>query len=1274
MLEITDKDIRELNDTDLRNLIGLLCEADLSKSHHSTAGVTYGGHQDASDGGLDVRVSISTSLNIDGFIPKANTGFQVKKPNMTVSMIAKEMAPNGKLREVIKDLVDQSGGYIIVSSKASVADKGLRDRLEEMRKQIAHLPNSANLKVDFYDSKRIATWVQSHPSLILWVREKISKPLNGWKPYGNWANTLKGAQDEYLTDSSPNLMDSKGKAITSLEGINEIRGKLSKPKSSVRLIGLSGTGKTRLLQALFDERLGINPLNKSSVFYTDLADEPIPTPQVFGEQLLALNKPLILAVDNCNPDLHKRLTDLCGRPNSFLSLITLEYDVKDDFPEETEVFRLTPNSDEIIRQLIKSRYPRLSDINVGTITKLSGGNARIAIALASTVKRTDQLATLKDKELYERLFFQRNNEDKSLLEIGQVCSLVYSFSCQTESGNNQELSSLCNLANMSIRDVFKGLKELKRRQLIQQRGSWMAVLPHALANKLALIALEDNLLEDILKTFEQEGNDRLLLSFSKRLSYLHESVEAKKIAIKWLSPTGILWNLKILTKLGMDLLKNIAPVAPESVLAAIESTVKSDESGLFLSRDNHHFFEFANLLRLLAYEPELFDRSTYLLCKLATSESTKENRNSIRSVVEPLFYIMLSGTHAKPEQRLEIINNLVTSRLAKEVELGINLLRGTLKTRNISGNHQIDFGAKTRDYGYRPKNEEEVIKWYTLFINFIDYQIKNGKEWAKELLAECYCTDFLRNEEIFNKIGKATESALEIGEWGEGWASIKSLRRSIINEQNLLPEQLERLDVLEQRLSPNSLTERIKTFVLSNRTVSSRVTMALEDESSNGALKAIDIAQKLGKELGDNQDIIGKVLEELGAKIFTKHANRIFFFGKGLAEGSKDPQKVWMILHRHIMKVEPEARSYEILQGFIDQISRVKPSTAEKILGEIFNVHELRPAFVPLQLHTEDLNEQAIYRIKTAIINDYSPLWAYSKLCQPWINKKISDQDLSEILKLIIQKDGGGRIAIDIINGSFTKGIGRTISEDIIKLGQQIALDYDLKNSKNLKDHFDYDLGEVIKKCFQGNSAAKGAKLFCQKIHLEITSRYSYHQEFEFSLRAIAALHPHIFLDEFLGDEIEKSFLLRQIFEGNGSSLENPLDEIDVRIIIEWCNENPIQRYPSVAYVLTPYTVENNQKVTKHHWTPLALKILDISPNVLDVLASFRHNFRPKVYNGPISQTMERFLPLFEVLKKHKNEVIAKWAIQEEVIFKSEIEERIKLEEGVYKSNDERFE
>jgi RNase adaptor protein for sRNA GlmZ degradation len=159
----------------------------------------------------------------------------------------------------------------------------------------------------------------------------------------------------------------------------------------------------------------------------NLSDNPDPQPTGLASDLIANRTRAILIVDNCPPDLHRRLSDLCSRPESTVSVLTVEYDVRDDQPEGTEVVRLDTSSPELIEKLVQRRYSHLSQVDARTIAEVSGGNARIAIALAQTVERGDTIAGLSDDELFQRLFRQRQESNNALFLAAQACSLVYSF-------------------------------------------------------------------------------------------------------------------------------------------------------------------------------------------------------------------------------------------------------------------------------------------------------------------------------------------------------------------------------------------------------------------------------------------------------------------------------------------------------------------------------------------------------------------------------------------------------------------------------------------------------------------------------------------------------------------------------------------------------------------------------------------------------------------------------------------------------------------------------
>jgi hypothetical protein len=611
MLEITGDDIALFNEADLRELVGRLCEEELRTRQLPTVAVTYGGDQKASDGGLDVRVSLPPDAVADGFIPRADTGFQVKRSDMPAAKIRNEMRPKSALRKVIRDLAQQSGAYIIVSSKGSTSDSALNARRAAMRQGVGR--TASGLFVDFYDRHRVATWLRTHPGLFPWVRKRIGKAMTGWQSYGAWTDDPQGADGIFLMDDgvrlrTPSMTGAPGLSI--LAGLQHVRAVLRPPRSAVRLVGLSGVGKTRFVQALFDARLGTDALNPSMVLYANLSRGPSPPPLTVATDLIAQQLPALLVVDNCGADLHEGLVELCRASESQLRVITIEYDIREHEPEGTHVIKMEPSSDDLIETLIAKRYPSLSATNARTIARFSGGNARIGIAIAANVGARESVAQLTNDELFQRLFRQRHEQDGQLYRAAQACALVYSF--QTEdTGFESELARLGSLVELVPQRMYRLVAELQRRDVAQRRSVWRAVLPQAIANRLAATALQNIAPALIHKTLVSDAPERLRESFAHRLGYLHESPEAQRIVTQWLAPEGLLGNLAQLTDGERKMFEYVAPVAPAMTLGALEHTLREADDET-LSACTPYLY----LLRSLAYEPDLFDRAARIIARL----------------------------------------------------------------------------------------------------------------------------------------------------------------------------------------------------------------------------------------------------------------------------------------------------------------------------------------------------------------------------------------------------------------------------------------------------------------------------------------------------------------------------------------------------------------------------------------------------------------------------------------------------------------------------------
>ncbi len=806
MFEITAEDIAGLNDEDLRSLIALLCEAEMRRLGYPTSSVTWGGDQNAPDGGVDVRVDLPKRTTVQGFVPRVATGFQVKKSDMTPSEISGEMRPHGKVRSVIRDLATRSGAYIIVSSKGSVTDSALRRRREAMSAAVKGIKNRGLLALDFYDRGRVATWLRDHPGLIPGVRQKLGKTVRGWRSYGAWANPAERESAPYLLDDTLRIRTGKKTAgsVSAAEGLNRIRGALREPRKVVRIVGLSGVGKTRLVQALFDGRVGEGSIDPSLAIYTNLGDDPDPQPVVLASDLIASKTRAILVIDNCPPDLHRRLSEVCRSTESLLSVVTVEYDIRDDDPEETDVFHLAPSSEGLMDKLLKERFKNLSQIDRGTIAKFSGGNAKVAIALAGTIAKNETVAGITDDELFGRLFRQRHEDDASLLLIAQACSLVYSFQGEAITGEDAELPVFAEMIGSTVDEVFRGVAELRGRELVQQRSVWRAVLPHAIANRLAKMALRNIPAERIQTVLINGVSARLLKSFSRRLGCLHDSGHAIRLVDGWLAPGGMLSDLANLNALGLAMFENIAPVAPDAVLAALERVPPETLT---------HHEAFKKIIWSIAYEPELFERCAELLLRIGVTEQSDHRIESDRYFTS-LFFIAFSGTHASVEQRIKVLEGLLWSDESYRRMVGIKALRNILEARHFGSGFEFEFGARPRDYGFYPKTEAELRHWYVSALELVEVLVRSDHPVAGAVRS-AFASQFrgLWSQPLLRtKLDHLSRLTAQGGFWRDGWIAVsQTLKYDYKGLKNRARTKLVRL---EKALRPQDLLQKVRGIVL----------------------------------------------------------------------------------------------------------------------------------------------------------------------------------------------------------------------------------------------------------------------------------------------------------------------------------------------------------------------------------------------------------------------------------------------------------------------------
>ena len=1237
ILDIQSGDISALSPGDLQELVGRLCQAELMKRGLRPTGATWGGNINTRDGGVDVLVDTDARISESGFIPKGVTAFQVKQTEMGVAKVGDEMLDGkGRLKQAIAEVFQGGGAYIVVSGKDSappLGPVGIDERKQSMRKAAKDYPNGF---VDFYGNDRIAQWVRCHSSLALWVREQKREARYGWKPYGDWSYPPLGDTDAgtYITQKGMVLLDRVRKEpLPIVEAINALRKTMRERALPVRIVGLAGTGKTRLMQALFDSKVGEAPLNKYEVVYADSGANPEPSPVHFAEVLAAKQDFVVLIVDNCSRKLHDKLAEVCRAKGSRVKLVTVDLDVRKDIPLETDAFELICEKGEMVRELLNRRCEDVNQVNKETINRLCGGNARMALILADAVQRAGN-ANLNDENFLDCLFWQRQDSDKELKRTAEVCSLLYSFGVAGDAAG--ELEMLASLVGRTPESLFDDVGKLVDHGIAQARGNMRAILPEALANRFAADALKipAERTERIVSAVTGYS-ERVLKSFSRRLGCLHDSEAAQKIAKKWLSPGGYLdAQGEQMSHRQMEVLENIAPISPRTTMEFIQ---RAEKSGV-LSLESRHFGDFARLLSHLAYCKELFDDAAGVLCRMAMLTPRCDSHNTAFDTLSYLFQISLSGTHATLQQRLDIVRELTKESQPEEKwQLGLELLSSALKT-HLYGRADFGFGAHARDFGYRPQGED-ARDWFASFINHAaDLAVSETPAAPK---AATVLADHFREmwecgmDKELDVVARKVKAG---GNWHE--MALAVIRTILFDGKEMAPERLKHLTDIRELFSPEkqNLQNRFKMFFADSHHALSFADFSGQEISAE---KVRDRIHALGVEIaGSKRDFDALLPEMLGG---AEYGDR-FSLGQGIADGCNgDYQKIWGGFRAHLPGIEKDKRNFGVPMGFINTVAKKASSDAVDILEKAIEDEVFAPAYPNLETSAW-LSEGAPARLKKSLDLGVASPEAYRALGWGRYHEKFGDADMVPLIRSIAQHPKEGTWpAVEILSMRFYGMQKRQYmpDESMRKCGRDVVLGVNF-SVRDSSGSMSYNVGRIIDACFRLPEAEAESRKLCRKL-VRALKRHRLNAEDRLFL-PLARWQPKIFLDAFV--PIVDSHYAKDLC--------NAVSEIEPNTIIDWCKQDPEKRCPCAALVVG--FLEDSEGGGED-LTPIARRLIENASDktkVLDYL--WAGTFSWSSGWGTHVQMLEERLALFAKLSNHGISEVAEWARQRAESTRKDIE------------------
>ncbi|MXV27318.1 hypothetical protein GS629_00920 [Aeromonas veronii] len=1240
IFDIEKDDLLRLSDTQLEELIARLAEAEIAAHGHSPAYVHWSGSINAPDGGIDVHVRVPVEHMSTGFIERPDTVFQAKIHGMPKSAISKEMAPAGKLSRAIAELAAKGGSYIIISLSDDCSPPMKQDRLKAMKDAVKDDPHRSNIQLDFYDRSKLVQWLRQYPSVMLWAKKILGQGYSGWQPYGAWSNPPQGSEDTLI--SAPGvtitLPSGKGQKLAIQDAIGPMRELIRSTNKAVRITGLSGVGKTRIVQALFDESVGEDALDRTIAVYVDTGENPEPSATAMLDRLIAEGRRAIMILDNCPSELHTLLASKVAAKGT-ISLITVEYDIRDDKPQITEVIQIEAVGPEVAEQLVLRRFPNIGRNNARRIAEFADGNARVSLAIAERVEEGESLAQLSDAQLFNRLFEQRNNPDQSLREQAEILSLVYSFSVSTAEEGQNELEVLGSISGYSVSQLFRATSKLSDRHIVQKRAHWRAILPHAVANRLAALALDSIPVEQLRATFEATGRQRLLMSFAHRLGLLHDHTVAKEIVKIWLEPDGLLGRITTLDDISTRMLDYIAPVSPEVLLDRIETVLVSSNFMGMKPGYNSRRTSIINILCLLAYESNAFGRCIRLLINLADYEKESDGNNSLTRQITNFFQAYLSGTHATLEQRIAIMNECFSSDVPRRKSLGFKMLSTALEDR-WTGFGSNAFGARPRDYGLHP-NHDELVQWRRAFIDEA-VQLGTSGDPALEVPARQIMANTFRGmwgqQAIREKLVDAARKLHAHSPWGDGWKAVRSTiyfnhtKKKNVNNVEPIPDSLV---ALEKALEPHDLLPTIMMFVLSRAHGPWTLDTDFDHNDHNKYQAAERRLTTKAFQLGEEFAVSSHNFDELGPNLFSNdYMPYRTAFGRGLAKGGHDLYSAWLKLVEYL-EIQPAGyKNLLVFEGFIEEVDSIDPALAKVLLDQCAQHPQLRHGLV--ELHPRrNFTEADLDRCMNIMDDsDIHPSMYESILWRDEYGDLSRDRVIDLAIRLLRKPRGFDVVLRALSMRLHGKESGDQLGLDFRQIGLKAAILSLPKDHCDPSGMDDYNMECVINAAlrFDGNEPEKQEWL--DAIFAVVDLHYGDVHSYESAIETTASLMPEAFLNRvFEGTEEQQK--RRWFFMCNSDLRFSPLSHINMDFLIAWCcARNEPRVWGAIAASINLW--DKDEEIEKLEISELALRLLEASPSPAIFLEIFAERVTPSSYSGSRAEVMQSREKAIRKLVEHE--------------------------------------
>ena len=1223
------------------------------------------------DGGIDASVEWEGGpepAQMEGF-PSRYTVFQSKATTIGAEACKNELlGGDGELKTGVKEALEQGASYVLFNSD-ELNDDQESDRVEAMRDAVRDSdaeidPESVDFHV--FDASRIVAWARHYPSVVALIRVMTGQPMvNAFKSWEEWAQNRRFAAPLAL----PEEME---------VNLKRLRASLLEEGTAVRIVGLSGLGKTRLaLEALRPpgnaednpERATLSGLT----LYAKQGDLPrheiIQTvTDLFRRELEA-----VIVLDDCEIGLHDELAAIVDRPGSKLRLLTLDYELTEGEGRGERV-ELTPESQRpVVRKMLEEapEANELDEADRDRVEQFAQGFPLIAeLLLKGWSEEGVRGDTLSDETLVTRMLFGRE-EDPERRSMIQCCALFAYFGVNGDVAD--QLAFIAQeVANVERSNLHRECKRFVDRGIMQRRGRFMRVRPLPLALHLAAEWWQTAPPGEAQRLIAGVEDVGLVKAVCRQLERLNEVENAREIAGELCADGNPFTRAEVLrTSTGGRIFRALAVLNPPAAASALEIAFGDKTTEELLEVENGRR-QIVRALEHLAFHEETFHSAARMLLYFAAAENERWANNSTGRF-QQLFHFRLSGTKTPAIERVPVLVEGLQSEDHERRKMAIKGLGSALETGPFT--RSVGEERKARGKGsdledWVPDHDEEVFEYWRACMNLLVEKATEDddeSELAREKLGE-QIGSLLTILGVSNEAEQAFRDVADNvdGIWLEG---IEAVEKALGTRPDEMPGGLKnRLQKLREDILSEDLRERL-TYVVASPPQSGRMRKTEEGELVNfGEKRARDLAGELVENGPPDWKEVAEVLST-GRQRYAK------VFGGEIARLVEDPQPV-MEASLEVLSGLPEHQ--ERHWGFVAGLLYESDSEfRNEILDSILHSEELRSGYRPLLqsigVKSEDL-EKLVEAVEDGIVEE-------RELAQLRFSfSRVQPERLAEFANRILQVDDKyGPAILEIIQAYEHRHEAQW--EELQDIQREVALENLSASALKQRDwQRSYTWRETLVPLLRNREDEELARAVAEQI-IELAESASPSASIDPELdevvealfdKYLAEVWP-MFGDALLSGSL-KSMTIMGIVAKNPlvSSSETgpggPLFRcINDDFLIEWCEDNTpeapallVQTVPIFAKEGEPNSDQRPGVEDEPHdpkWYPFALRLLDEFGDLDEVRSSMSSNIFSFSSMGSRIPYYERRIALLKELLEHDLLDVRQWASGEISRYEKTIEQ-----------------